>query len=315
MPAMDKDISLEVSPALDGSRLDGAVRDALGNPSWSRVRGWIQSGKLRIDGRVELDPGFRLRLGQRVELLMNAPKPEVAGRLTSQSIAFVDAHLVVVRKPAGISSVPYDRGERGTLQEMVRAWINRSAVKRNDRGRGELGVVHRIDKETSGLLVFTRTFKAKQSLDAQLRDHTVERRYFAVAHGRVKAGRIETRLVADRGDGVRGSTRNPKLGRVAITHVTPEEELEGATLVSCRLETGRTHQIRIHLAERGHPLLGEKVYIRGLPGPFLPAPRMMLHAAVLGFEHPAHGSRLRFEDPMPEDMRELVASLRRGAAR
>ena len=315
MPAMDKDISLEVSSALDGARLDGAVRDALGNPSWSRVRGWITSGKLRIDGRVELDPGFRLRLGQRVELLMNAPKPAVAGRLTSQSIAFVDPHLVVVRKPAGVNSIPFERGERGTLQEMVRAWLNRSATKRNDPGRGDLGVVHRIDKETSGLLVFTRTLKAKRSLDEQLRDHTVERRYLAVAHGRVSAGRIETRLVADRGDGIRGSTRDPKLGRTAITHVAPEQVLQGATLVSCRLETGRTHQIRIHLAERGHPLVGEMVYIRGLPGPFLPAPRLMLHAAVLGFEHPVHGSRLRFEDPMPEDMRKVVASLQRGKAR
>jgi 23S rRNA pseudouridine1911/1915/1917 synthase len=193
---------------------------------------------------------------------------------------------------------------------MVRVWLNKNASIRGGSGRGDLGVVHRIDKDTSGLLVFTRTHKAKRSLDEQLRQHTVERRYLAIAHGRVQAATLESHLVADRGDGVRGSTPDPRIGRNAITHVAPEEFLEGATLVSCRLQTGRTHQIRIHLAEAGHPLVGEKVYIRGLPGPFLPAPRQMLHAALLGFEHPVDGAHLRFEDPMPEDMRKVLASLR-----
>lgn len=312
MPAMDKDASYQVSAALEGTRLDAAVRGWFDRAPWSRVRAWIQSGKVFVDGAVATDPGRRLHAGERVELRVNAPRPPDRQRMASDSMVYVDAHVVVVRKPAGINSIPFDRGERGTLKELVRAWLNRTAPKRGDRNRGDLGVVHRIDKETSGLIVFTRTLAAKRSLDEQLRAHRVERRYLALAHGEVQAATITSRLVADRGDGVRGSTTDTRRGRVAVTHVEPRERLAGATLVSCRLETGRTHQIRIHLAEAGHPLLGESVYVRGLPGPFLPAPRLMLHASVLGFAHPVDGRVLRFEDPVPVDMRSVTEALRPG---
>jgi 23S rRNA pseudouridine1911/1915/1917 synthase len=160
------------------------------------------------------------------------------------------------------------------------------------------------------LLVFARTLAAKRHLANQMRFHTVQRRYLAIAHGSVTRQTFRSRLVADRGDGLRGSTRLPNVGVQAVTHVEPVQQLVGATLVSCRLETGRTHQIRIHLSEAGHPLVGERVYVRGFDGPVIAAPRLMLHAAVLGFIHPATGRPVCFNDPLPADMLDLIERLR-----
>jgi 23S rRNA pseudouridine1911/1915/1917 synthase len=129
-----------------------------------------------------------------------------------------------------------------------------------------LHVVHRIDRATSGLLAFAKSKRAEVGLAAQLRAHTMERMYICVAHGRVTAGRIESNLIADRGDGLRGSTSDPNRGKRAVTHVRVREELRGATLCEISLETGKTHQIRIHLAESGHPLVGEPVYVRDYRG-------------------------------------------------
>jgi 23S rRNA pseudouridine1911/1915/1917 synthase len=212
--------------------------------------------------------------------------------------------VVVVDKPAGISTVPYDENERGTLDQLVMETIS-------ERGRrAPLGIVHRIDKETSGVVVFARTVAAKLALKNQFRFHTVGRRYVALAHGQVRSSTIQSRLVQDRGDGRRGSTDDEALGREAITHVKWLESLRGATLVECRLETGRTHQIRIHLAERGHPLVGERVYSKNYRGELIAAPRLMLHARELAFEHPTTGQRLSFEQPLPPDMVSVLASLR-----
>jgi 23S rRNA pseudouridine1911/1915/1917 synthase len=165
--------------------------------------------------------------------------------------------------------------------------------------------VHRLDKETSGLVVFTRTWLAKQRLAAQFRSHTVHRRYLAIAHGDVRSATVRTHLMENRGDGLR-----PAAARLAITHFERLEALRGATLVACRLETGRTHQIRIHLSESGHPLVGERVYVRGFAGPALPAPRLMLHAAELGFVHPVTEREVSWECELPEDMKETLARLR-----
>jgi len=186
-------------------------------------------------------------------------------------------------------------------------------------GQAAPGVVHRLDKETSGLVVFTRTWLAKQSLAAQFRKHTVRRKYLAIAHGAVRSRTMRTFLVEDRGDGLRGSIRGagrqPSMrgAREAITHVEAIESLHGATLVACRLETGRTHQIRIHMSEAGHPIVGERVYVRGWAGTPIPAPRLMLHASELGFVHPATEQAMCWKQPMPEDMYEVWRKLRRPA--
>ena len=197
----------------------------------------------------------------------------------------------------------------------MRAYLRR---KRGAQG-AELGVVQRLDKDTTGLLVFARTLAAKRHLQQQLRVHSIERRYLALVHGAVREPQtVDTQLVRDRGDGLRGSFGHfrkprgplPADAQRALTHVQPLEALAGATLVECRLHTGRQHQIRIHLSELGHPLVGESVYIRDYAGARIEAPRPMLHAAVLGFEHPGHGRTLRFEQAPPGDFAALLARLR-----
>ncbi len=285
-----------------GAALAAFVRERTGRP-WSEVKRWIDTGKVFVDGERSVDAGRRLAPGQRVEVRMAAPRrregPEVR-------IVFEDAHLVVIDKPAGVSSVPYEEKETGTAMDLVRdAWRRQGKPATSV----PLHVVHRIDKDTSGLLVFAKTKRAERGLATQLRAHTVERSYVCVAHGDVAAGRIESELVPDRGDGLRGSARWAGQGKRAVTHVSPVRRLRGATLCDVRLETGKTHQIRIHLSESGHPLVGERVYIRDFRGPEIPSPRLLLHAATLGFEHPVTGQRIRFESALPPDFTEVMARL------
>jgi 23S rRNA pseudouridine1911/1915/1917 synthase len=217
-------------------------------------------------------------------------------------IVYEDAHVVVIDKPAGVSSVPYEKREQGTAMDAIRAaW--RHAGRRATTT--PLFIVHRIDKETSGLLAFAKTKLAERELQALFRAHDVERTYVCVAHGRVLDRRIESMLVTDRGDGLRGSTRRPGQGKRAVTHVR---------VCEVRLETGKTHQIRIHLAEDGHPLVGEKVYIRDLlkrGGEPLPSERLLLHAATLGFDHPVTKKRVQLSSPLPDDFTRELSRLRR----
>ncbi len=295
-----------VTSEQDGIALDRLLRELMPGKSWNDARKLVTSGKVKVDGRRVLEPTLRLKPGMRVELSMNAPRPRSEGTLDSSAIVHVDSQLVVVRKPAGISSVPYDEHESGTLDELVRR-----ALKGRGGSDAPLGVVHRLDKDTSGLLVFARTLTAKRALKQAFRFHTVRRRYLAIVHGTPPEKSFKTRLVKDRGDGLRGSTERSELGREAITHVKVLERLNAASLVECRLETGRTHQIRIHLSEAGHPVVGDKVYSRGYRGQLLPAPRLMLHACELGFEHPSTGKPMHFEEPLPDDMQRVLDGLRR----
>jgi 23S rRNA pseudouridine1911/1915/1917 synthase len=182
-----------------------------------------------------------------------------------------------------------------------------------------LFVVHRIDKETSGVVAFARSWVAKRHLARLFRDHDIEREYLAIAAGHLSRDRMtyESHLVENRGDGLRGSAKQRGLGVRAVTHVEVIARLgahgdapDAATLVRCRLETGRTHQIRIHLAEHGHPLLGDRVYSRHYQGPFYAVPRMMLHARSIGFAHPAETAR-RVEVAVepPADFLDVLAAL------
>jgi 23S rRNA pseudouridine1911/1915/1917 synthase len=195
--------------------------------------------------------------------------------------------------------VPYETREQGTAMDLLRdAWRRQG----KPATRIALHVVHRIDKDTSGLVVFAKTKRAEIGLGAQFRAHTVDRRYLCLVHGDVRLSRVESFLVRDRGDGLRGSSRDGR-GKRAVTHVEAAARFGVATLCRVRLETGRTHQIRIHLAERGHPVVGETVYIRDLTAAGvepLAAPRLMLHAETLGFEHPTSGARLSFASQSPD---------------
>ncbi|HEV8548900.1 MAG TPA: RluA family pseudouridine synthase [Polyangiaceae bacterium] len=292
------------SAAADGP-LDRVVRGFFAGASWNAVRGLIESGKVSVAGSVVRQPTHAVRAGTEIRIAMRAPRAREP-ELSSELVVHQDSHVIVVLKPPGISTVPYNDEETGTLAELVE-----TRLRRGQRGpQSPLGVVHRLDKDTSGLIVFARTLAAKRGLKQQFRVHSVARRYLALAHGPVRTGTLHSRLVRDRGDGRRGSTDHPELGRDAITHVRVLEKLDGATLIECRLETGRTHQIRIHLAEEGYPLVGERVYTKGYTGRLISAPRLMLHAFELGFEHPVTGAPLHFEAPMPADFRDVLVSLR-----
>jgi 23S rRNA pseudouridine1911/1915/1917 synthase len=237
--------------------------------------------------------------------------------------------VVVAEKPSGMNTVRHPaelrwREERKALSPTLQDVVPR-LIREQQRGPRRprkkspplprLRVVHRLDKDTSGLVVFARTVEAERGLGRQFKAHTVVRRYLAIAEGHVKPGRIESFLVRDRGDGRRGSTSTPGEGKRAVTHVAVKEYLPGYTLAECRLETGRTHQIRIHLAEAGHPLCGEDVYRRRPDGSIMPdnsgAPRLALHATELGFRHPVTDEELHWTMPLPADLQEFLARLRR----
>ena len=270
--------------------------------------------------------------------------------LAPDQILLLDRSLVVVNKPAGLATVlhPEDRKRLPsaawppTLERLLPPLIRRMEGAGAKGAPRPLRVIQRLDAGTSGVLVFARTPEAEQALADQFRRHRVHRRYLALVRGTLAAPiRLDTLLVDNRGDGLRGSLQPgtpsslQRHAKRAITHVTPLETLPGHTLVECRLETGRTHQIRIHLAEAGHPLLGEPVYqgpyrparkdsraaprrkgkhARPTPATEIEAPatRLMLHAHELGFDHPGSGKPLRFTQPPPAAFQAVLAMLRGG---
>ncbi len=309
-----------------GRQLDRAVREQF-TLSWDRARSAVHTGKVRVDGALVTDPTFTVREGAVVEYVPNAPRPHVKERqlLEDTAILYDDHAVVVVNKPAGISTVPFGdedpNAAKRTLDALIREILaKRSKASGNAAGRAPLGIVHRLDKDTSGVMVFTRTLEAKKYLAQQFREHTVDRTYHAIAHGIMTRDLdLKSWFIEDRGDGLRGSARGTtKAGQLAITHVRPIERMGKATLIECKLETGRTHQIRIHLSEAGHPIVGERVYIReflarGQTSP-VKAPRMLLHARELGFEHPTTGERVHFSAELPPDFAGVLEELRASGA-
>jgi 23S rRNA pseudouridine1911/1915/1917 synthase len=306
--------AVQISAEQAGCTLAHAVRALMPPPcSWAQARELCKRGKVRVNGKIINDAALRLSAGDAVEVDPHAKRMR-ENDLDASAIVYADAQLVVVNKPSGLLSVPFDNADKDTLIDRVRTHL-----RRQSGGEGtELGAVQRLDKDTTGLLVFARTLPVKRQLQQLFRDHTIERRYLALAHGAVSEQSFETDLIPDRGDGLRGSFghfRRPRGGlpreaQHAVTHVRPLEALGSATLLECKLETGRQHQIRIHLSEAGHPLLGEPVYVRDYRQPLMAAARPMLHAAVLGFVHPRTHELLHFESAPPEDFASLLASLR-----
>jgi 23S rRNA pseudouridine1911/1915/1917 synthase len=314
---------LQVPPEQVGITLAAFLRCHLPGQTWTQVRRLIESRRIRLNGELCLDPARRLKEGDRVEVTDKpAPKPREPESIV---LRHLDEHVVVVEKPAGMNTVrhPSERdwseGRKAlspTLQDLVPKLIAQRQHGSRKVKQGRLRVVHRLDKATSGLLVFARTVEAERGLGKQFHKHTVLRRYLAVVSGAIEPQTIATRLVRDRGDGRRGSTDLPNVGKKAVTHVEVVERLAGYTVVACRLETGRTHQIRIHLAESGHPICGEKVYNRRRDGSVIPdesgAPRLALHATELGFTHPVSGDWLQWSMPWPADLEAFLQRLRKG---
>ncbi|HEX8794414.1 MAG TPA: RluA family pseudouridine synthase [Polyangiaceae bacterium] len=294
-----------------GSRLDRFVTGAVG-ASRAEVQRWIEAGRVTVDGATG-DASARVREGQRVEVRpMVAPateaKPESDVRF---DVMYVDDDVVVVNKPPGLVVHPARGHEGGTL---VNGLLARGYFRREELGDDERpGIVHRLDKGTSGVMVVARTAAARERLKEQFQAHTIERAYEAVVVGEAREGTHATLHGRHPRDRMRFTSR-VKSGKRAVTHVRVLARLAGATHVECTLETGRTHQIRVHLAESGTPVLGDPLY--GKP------PRdahvrdvaerlghQALHARVLGFVHPRTREPMRFEAPPPGDFAEALAAL------
>lgn len=298
-----------------GQTVAALVRELAPGLSWSKARDLVTGGRVRIDGKAETDPARRLREGERIEV---GGEKDAAPTREPNLIVHLDPDVAVLRKPAGLMTVPFEPTDRDTLLSHAKVAIRRFEASRGVSNSPSLRAVQRLDKDTSGLVVFARTLPAQRHLQRQFTEHTALRRYLAVVHGEAANATYDTTLVPDRGDGLRGSWgvfrpprgNPPHEARQAVTHVSVVARLRRATLVSCLLETGRTHQIRIHLAEAGHPLVGETVYVRDFSGPWLTAPRLMLHAAELGFLHPRSEREVRFQENPPEEFAAVVEKLR-----
>ena len=266
-----------------GLRLDQVVPKRIAGLSRRKARAVIDEGGVFVDKtRVKL-AGRPVRAGQVIKININSTvertEPPPAPR-----IVFTDDQVIIADKPAGLVTAPTPESDRGDLLDQL------------GKQFGEVYLVHRIDLPTSGLLVFARTRAANKALGDAFKVHDVEREYRAIVAGSISAQTID----------------RPVDGKRAVTHVGVIEALEDATLVSARLETGRTHQIRVHLAGLGHPVLGDTHHGGERSRTFVPkCPRLALHAAVLGFRHPATGAPVRFESPLPDELARYLARLRR----
>jgi len=291
-----------------GLRVDAALARMFPGHSRSRLQGWLKEGLIRVDGAVA-SASRKVLGGERIEFAAVPPAPtfSAAAEDIALSIVFEDDDLIVIDKPAGLVVHPGNGNPSGTLMNaLLHHAPALAAVPR-------AGIVHRLDKETSGLLVVAKTLPAQTDLVRQLQARTVKRHYLALA-----LGCVEREGVVDAPIG-RHPVQRIKMavvrgGREARTHYHVLERFERATLLECRLETGRTHQIRVHLASIGHPLAGDPVYGKTRSGDArLDAfQRQALHAWRLALRHPAGGAEMAWEAPLPEDFAVLLESLRHG---
>lgn len=348
-----------LSEQIEGQTLAAAIKTLQPSASWGQVKKWIEGRNIDVNGNLCLDEARRVKSNDVIRLWENPlPKPIDTSDIR---LAFLDEHLLVVEKPAGINSVRHfeerslstrRRQLQPTLDELlppVLAKIQRlrwpplppKGMNKGTRASKpkpskdalpiqnakklppELQVfpVHRLDRNTSGLMIYARTREAEQRLMSMFRRHTVQREYVAVCFGVIQPQTIQSMLVRDRGDGLRGSLPNNanelqiESAEKAVTHVLGSKPIAGDrfSLVRVRLETGRTHQIRIHLAEAGHRLCGEPLYTIDASGASMidtsGAPRQALHSDRLIFSHPITGQQLKFEMPWPKDLASWIRSL------
>lgn len=300
-------LSLTVPDALAGRRLDQVLAELLPQHSRNRLQAWVRDGRVAVDGDPVSEPKRKLHGGE--ALLVQERQDECESAEQAEDIpltvVFEDEALLVIDKPPGLVVHPGSGNWSGTL---LNALLHHApALEALPRA----GIVHRLDKDTSGLLVVAKTLAAQTSLVRQLQARTVKRQYLALAAGTVERDgtvaapigrhpihRIKMAVVPEN----RG-------GKGAVTHYRVLERFRGCTLLECALETGRTHQIRVHMATIRHPLVGDPVY--GRPDPALPPfHRQALHAARLGLIHPESDLALHWEAPLPEDLQTLLEKLR-----
>ena len=285
-----------------GQRVDRFVAAALDSVSRTRIQRWIALGAVTVDG-VAVLPSRRLRLLESIEVRPLPTEAERAFEPDDVPLAIVheDADLMVIDKPAGLVTHPAPGNWRGTLMNGL------LHARPDSAGLPRAGIVHRLDKDTSGLMMVARSERAFERLTAALAARTVRRRYLAVVEGvPPETLTIDAPIGRDPRDRLRMAVVPAGRGRPSMTHVARLAAADGVATVECRLETGRTHQIRVHLASRGHPLVGDLVYGGRARGDFR---RQALHAWRLELAHPVSGAVLAFDSPLPPDLRALLDTL------
>jgi len=305
-------------------RLDRWLARRAGAPSRARIQSLIRQGLARVNDVAVTNPSASLKPGDRVRLDLPPAGPDaVLPEPIPLTVLYEDDDVIVIDKPAGMVVHPGAGNPAGTLVNALLHHCGGRLSQRADPGRP--GIVHRIDKDTSGVMVAAKSDRAYDSLTRQFAEHSVERVYQAFVHGHPSpaGGRIDAPLARHPVDRKRMAVTDSG-GKRAITHYVTESTYwteAGAPLaarVACRLETGRTHQVRVHMASIGHPLLGDPVYGRALPGhlrhqaayrPIAVFPRQALHAALLAFRHPSDEKILKFYSEMPYDLKELKTAL------
>ncbi|HKF45371.1 MAG TPA: RluA family pseudouridine synthase [Thermoanaerobaculia bacterium] len=286
-------------------RLDLAVSRAFGL-SRRAAREAVRAGRVDLEGKAADEPGLEVGDDPRLSYTPDRPaRHRVRTRLT---VLAEDPDFVVVEKPAGLLTVPTVEREKDTLLARLLEYLHHRFRK-----RPTAFVVHRLDRDTSGAVVFARTREALHFLQDLFKRHDIEREYAAIVEGSLPdSGVFSADLVRDRGDLRRGVARRGQPGKRAVTRYRVLERLDGAALVSVELETGRTHQIRVHFSEAGHPVVGDRVYgRRQATVDSRQFARQMLHARRLGFADPRGGEMVRVESPLPKDFLEALAQLRR----
>lgn len=297
-------LAFSTPDASGGRRLDQVLAELLPQYSRNRLQAWIKSGRISVDGEIETEPKRKLRGGEAllVEEDDETSQTEAVAEDIPLDVVFEDEALIVLNKPAGLVVHPGSGNWQGTL---LNALLHHDpSLEKVPRA----GIVHRLDKETSGLMVVAKTLAAQTDLVRQLQARSVSRRYLAVAQGEIKAvGKVDAPIGRHPVSRIKMAVVSS--GKPALTHFKVLERFAHCALVECALETGRTHQIRVHLASLGHPLLGDPVY--GKVDSRLPRfGRQALHAYRLGLEHPSNGAGMQWEVPLPEDMHRLLEQLR-----
>jgi 23S rRNA pseudouridine1911/1915/1917 synthase len=297
------ELELEISPELAGERLDAVLAPRLG--SRTRAQRLIEAGRVTVDGESR-SKRHRVAAGERIVAALE-PEPDIDPGEVPLDVVFEDEHLLVVDKPAGVVVHPA-AGHRGpTLADGLRG-----------RAAGGLdperpGIVHRLDRDTSGLMVVAKSDAAHAALQDLLRRRELEREYIALVEGRpdARTGTIDAPIGRDRRNRSVMSTHTD-VPRAAVTHFEQLEALRDATLVKVRLETGRTHQIRAHFAAIGHPVVGDPAYGGRRSGRQLGLTRQFLHSAAIRFRHPITGQPIALKSDLPADLRRALDSARRG---